>query len=319
MRRAFTLIELLVVIAIIAILAAILFPVFAQAKLAAKKTQTISNYKQTGTSTQIYLADYDDLFPLGQSFNSAGNAFRSGTYTVCPAGWATNANRHLEPRKSEEGAVWMNSLQPYIKNLQLYEGAGLNDYNPGFTPATGFTSNSGAKMNANYNGMLGGYPQTAVASVSRVPLFSGTLWQNVTGGAVSSPELDCAGQTCRFTPGAAPSNIQFWGGNYGYAWYGFGGTTKTWQYGRGMIFTATDSSTRWVGLNAPIWPTYAENVNVNPWSARDPGDTRGNVYWMTDCVNPGGNKASSPFYYPGYYRPDSEFTWTLQQCDFGGG
>ncbi|MDK3158545.1 prepilin-type N-terminal cleavage/methylation domain-containing protein, partial [Kamptonema cortianum] len=60
MRRAFTLIELLVVIAIIAILAAILFPVFAQAKLAAKQTSSLSSVKQLGTSQQIYMADYDD-------------------------------------------------------------------------------------------------------------------------------------------------------------------------------------------------------------------------------------------------------------------
>ncbi len=62
-RRAFTLIELLVVIAIIAILAAILFPVFAQAKLAAKKTVSLSNVKQLGTSTQIYVGDWDDVTP----------------------------------------------------------------------------------------------------------------------------------------------------------------------------------------------------------------------------------------------------------------
>jgi prepilin-type N-terminal cleavage/methylation domain-containing protein len=59
-RRAFTLIELLVVIAIIAILAAILFPVFAQAKLAAKKTQALSNAKQVATANLIYMTDYDD-------------------------------------------------------------------------------------------------------------------------------------------------------------------------------------------------------------------------------------------------------------------
>jgi len=64
MKRAFTLIELLVVIAIIAILAAILFPVFAQAKAAAKATQSLSNTKQIGTAQQIYLADYDDVYPI---------------------------------------------------------------------------------------------------------------------------------------------------------------------------------------------------------------------------------------------------------------
>jgi prepilin-type N-terminal cleavage/methylation domain-containing protein/prepilin-type processing-associated H-X9-DG protein len=73
-NRAFTLIELLVVIAIIAILAAILFPVFAQAKLAAKKTADLSNVKQLGTMMVLYGNDYDDCFPL-TSFPSKGNSW----------------------------------------------------------------------------------------------------------------------------------------------------------------------------------------------------------------------------------------------------
>ena len=62
-HKAFTLIELLVVIAIIAILAAIIFPVFAQAKAAAKKTACLSNNRQVGVALMLYLGDYDDRYP----------------------------------------------------------------------------------------------------------------------------------------------------------------------------------------------------------------------------------------------------------------
>lgn len=69
-KRAFTLIELLVVIAIIAILAAILFPVFAQAKVAAKKATCISNVKQLGLASIMYSVDSDDLLPPARSVST---------------------------------------------------------------------------------------------------------------------------------------------------------------------------------------------------------------------------------------------------------
>jgi prepilin-type N-terminal cleavage/methylation domain-containing protein len=78
MRKAFTLIELLVVIAIIAILAAILFPVFAQAKAAAKNTACLSNGRQIGIAQKIYLSDYDDMMPIFYAYNSVPSAGQPG-------------------------------------------------------------------------------------------------------------------------------------------------------------------------------------------------------------------------------------------------
>ncbi|HRD31121.1 MAG TPA: DUF1559 domain-containing protein [Fimbriimonadaceae bacterium] len=95
-RKAFTLIELLVVIAIIAILAAILFPVFAQAKEAAKNTALLNNTKQMGVAANIYSADYDDLMPAMGTVDGA-----SGTEW-----WKSG---------------WQYTTQPYMKNLQIVE------------------------------------------------------------------------------------------------------------------------------------------------------------------------------------------------------
>ena len=63
-RRGFTLIELLVVIAIIAILAAILFPVFSRARAKARQAACLSNMKQIALASQMYATDYDEMVPL---------------------------------------------------------------------------------------------------------------------------------------------------------------------------------------------------------------------------------------------------------------
>jgi prepilin-type N-terminal cleavage/methylation domain-containing protein len=119
MKRAFTLIELLVVIAIIAILAAILFPVFAQAKAAAKKTASLSNAKNTGTAAQIYAADYDDNAVLAQMW---GTATSSGVI-VCWAGFGA------EPCM----APWTHLVQPYMKNTDILQDPQIGARGRGFT------------------------------------------------------------------------------------------------------------------------------------------------------------------------------------------
>ena len=92
MRKAFTLIELLVVIAIIAILAAILFPVFSQAKEAAKRSACLSNLRQIGTALTLYQGDFDDRLPdrrdLKQSLPGGYRPWTSWPPSDPRAGWA---------------------------------------------------------------------------------------------------------------------------------------------------------------------------------------------------------------------------------------
>jgi prepilin-type N-terminal cleavage/methylation domain-containing protein len=329
-KRAFTLIELLVVIAIIAILAAILFPVFAQAKLAAKKTQTLAQFKQTGLAANIYITDADDVFPLSMSYDSlaAGGvgAWRTGSYTGVPNGWTSTAARDVEPRKSEEGTMVFNSIQPYTKNLGVYEGAGLIDFNPGFTQSLVVGAPKPAKCNLTFNGLLHAWSATAINQPSKLPLMLENYKQNTIGGQISNPVLCCTntGPDCRFNPGGYPQGGQvscaYYGPGYGYVWFlsTAAANFTVWVYGRGMPFVASDTSARMVQFNAPVWPLYAQNVNASPWSAFDPAGVPGSPYWMTDCVAPGGTKPN-PIYYAGYFRPDSQYDYTLNQCDFGGG
>jgi prepilin-type N-terminal cleavage/methylation domain-containing protein/prepilin-type processing-associated H-X9-DG protein len=100
-RRGFTLIELLVVIAIIAILAAILFPVFAQAREQARAISCVSNCRQIGLSVRMYAQDYDEEFPLG-------------TYPG-PRNWEVNLD-----------------VNPYAPDNQCLDNFGLwKNFNPG--------------------------------------------------------------------------------------------------------------------------------------------------------------------------------------------
>jgi prepilin-type N-terminal cleavage/methylation domain-containing protein/prepilin-type processing-associated H-X9-DG protein len=95
-RSAFTLIELLVVIAIIAILAAILFPVFAQAREKARQTACLSNMKQILTAEQMYAQDYDEMLPR----------IRQLPFTTVGVKWAWGAQ---------------DALAPYVKNDQIWK------------------------------------------------------------------------------------------------------------------------------------------------------------------------------------------------------
>lgn len=139
-KHGFTLIELLVVIAIIAILAAILFPVFAQAREAARKAACLSNQKQLGTAARMYMEDYDgSLFHHHEGWvldDGTQVDDLPATAAGCSGGGAGNSNAEKP---------WMILFQPYIKNRQIgfcpsdgtekskFLATNLIDYNGGIT------------------------------------------------------------------------------------------------------------------------------------------------------------------------------------------
>ncbi|CCW35040.1 prepilin-type N-terminal cleavage/methylation domain-containing protein [Chthonomonas calidirosea] len=114
MRKGFTLIELLVVIAIIAILAAILFPVFARARESARTNSCLSNEKQIGLAFLMYAQDYDETLP-------------STPFGSCPTCWPWKA----WPGSPGAGwdSVFYTPIQPYIKNVQLLQCPSQNTAN----------------------------------------------------------------------------------------------------------------------------------------------------------------------------------------------
>ncbi len=123
MRRGFTLIELLVVIAIIAILAAILFPVFARAREKARQTSCLSNLKQMGLGVLMYAQDYDETLPV--------YGYTTGTITY-PDGVTTGTT-----------LLWYHIVYPYFKNYQMLNcPSSSTRYSGGYHPMGGYGGNT---------------------------------------------------------------------------------------------------------------------------------------------------------------------------------
>ena len=161
-NSAFTLIELLVVIAIIAILAAILFPVFARARENARRSSCQSNLKQIGIGILQYTQDYDEKFPRSRVSGIA-----------LPANPPANPN----PVASQTDAPWHVVVQPYIKSYQVFKcpsntSTATHTRSNGLVPIS-YVSNGGgteAEDNTNFGGIrpMGAQlaPGTAIAQIA---------------------------------------------------------------------------------------------------------------------------------------------------------
>ena len=152
MRKGFTLIELLVVIAIIAILAAILFPVFAKAREKARQASCLSNLKQMGLAMFQYTTDYDGTYPQIHTV-----ALPIGHFYVSDG---VTAGYHLS---------WEDRLEPYCKNWQLH-----------VCPSASY-STTGPAHSYTYNYYFGAWEYPVIDSKVVQPASKGLLGERGTG------------------------------------------------------------------------------------------------------------------------------------------
>lgn len=322
MKRAFTLIELLVVIAIIAILAAILFPVFAQAKEAAKKTATLASAKQYGTAINIYLSDSDDTLPLGYTTTAGGN-IRYATWTPFPSGWFNDGGGWSSPViMNQTDSYWINACLPYVKNGQITEITGAQSAQAVTADFALPRLKQPFKMGYSFNGLLSGYSATAAVSPSTNPLlWTGFGKLNMEGRALTNPNLQCngtAGASCRFNPDAAPmaGASTDWGDTW---FWGTASFSSPASYsppaalygGNKVIVVRLDSSAKVQTVTAP-GTTGARDVNTIFTSVA----ATGNPTDMKAC-----RFSATGTYYTAFFRPDydgsgrSAFTNTGGGCD----
>lgn len=246
MKKAFTLIELLVVIAIIAILAAILFPVFAQAKLAAKKTADLSNLKQWATAVNIYTSDSDDVYPITVPGNNGTTIYTMPTDRTP----TTNPG----PRSSFHG----NAMQPYLKNWDMYNGAQASiEWNP----FGAITPTPVVKFGYTLNSYLNAWNATSSPeSASVISFWSGLADQKIPGNGINYPLIVVAG--IGFLNNTYPGTFQFQRSgaqcvsNIGF-FTGTGGTGGTWKYNAyniGSNVSYMDGHARFAKFNSTQFP-----------------------------------------------------------------
>lgn len=220
MKKAFTLIELLVVIAIIAILAAILFPVFAQAKSAAKKATSLSNQKQIGLGLIMYAGDSDDVYPRQDSCtlnDSIIEKFNNQPAGTDPTPWCNGTANPGQYAFRDNHYSWQKWVYPYVKSRPMF-------YHPVIVPDAAAASQGelegGYALNLAITGALNVWPkpssiaafrdsfvggvQTAIAS----PAEAMIVMEQIKASYVGAYEWPTTGQQVGYYPLAVREHWQ---------------------------------------------------------------------------------------------------------------
>lgn len=314
-RSAFTLIELLVVIAIIAILAAILFPVFAQAKEAAKKTAGLSQLKQIGTAVQVYIADYDDNYPLG-AVRGVGCYGSDGSYaytydSMVPTPFEKfnfSATATDQCRLGAASAFATNAMSPYMKNWDMFKDGGTTNNRAPASFSLTPTANKSASPNDGrnlptglprfsytYNGLLTAGSASGLTSPTSVPVYwHGMGKRAMYGHSYASPNLVCDwDKPCTYQTGTAGCSV-YNSNQQGRASFHTTNTNKSgWDvFSRGVVYAYADSHAKFkrmgVGGNIPEtasaagtsplqdpFSAYLGNLASGRWYTKDPSAAGG--------------------------------------------
>ncbi|RYG37772.1 prepilin-type N-terminal cleavage/methylation domain-containing protein [bacterium] len=218
--RAFTLIELLVVIAIIAILAAILFPVFAQAKTAAKRTSDLSNVKQITLGATMYMGDNDDVVPLNRIVENGADWWspRVKNWKDGVIGYIKNGgeayNNAQEYKGSRNGGIFQSPMAdaPWSNLTPIYWGYSTREGTGDET--TRYARSYAINGHAGYNetsgvGIVGAVEVTNVKSSGSSTILenpAGTMMIVPTRTFFSDVWTDMISYQC--TPGGIPAGGQ---------------------------------------------------------------------------------------------------------------
>jgi len=289
--RGFTLIELLVVIAIIAILAAILFPVFAQAREKARGISCLSNTKQIGLSFMMYIQDYDETFPLGAVQATTPGQWLWNFSVPVPADWSSDTTH---PAVLAAPWHWGNSIQTYTKNYGIFacpSGSPFKQPQARYTYAT--PRKAPQDVSYTFNGLLSGFSQAGVAQSATLPL----LWEGrgkikASGAALTNPNLVCddPNSPCVYVPRGATA-CATGNGSTG-TMFVLDGTMFIHSQGANFIFA--DGHAKWRRLGAQTGTGSQTNANVDPYLGYTDAGFPAQL-WTNGC-------------HPYLFRPDFEPT-----------
>ena len=273
-RAAFTLIELLVVIAIIAILAAILFPVFARARENARRSSCQSNLKQIGLGMLQYVQDYDERFVPTTVFGGSG---------------ASTAPPYASPRG------WADAIYPYTKSVQINQcpsesRPGSDNPNDGVS-ATGSFTDYGYNNSIGVNGVAAGTP-LSLAQAPRASL-SVMVFESVSGTAnqwANGCQLLTACPTAESSVNFARALIPDTASN--------SATTNIPSAGRhleGHNFLFVDGHVKWYRSTGPILTSTIGSSTFSAHHFRSASVFRPNVAFDSGTNWPNGSGSSPTF------------------------